>query len=328
MTKLMWVFLALVTLLGSAAPAVAAANSFHFVWWTDRPYLLVNQEQPAGARFEARQTSLASEGNTMRVVDPIVKGTEGTQLAERIGQEFEVRGATAATCKAIAVRPVRIAIVKGDVSEDDPADLVEWRSARARWMALELRPTSGDCSRSFYWARPSGGPSLTVVAGSKGVSSPALQAALEGTTMWKEAQREFASFDRVHRGGLEGGPNPPLRPGKWDSNEESAAFVRFAPPDGTPIVWQQVVAGEGCGDFIAGVTAIWLEAGGLLRLASPQDKRLEDTWQAGLLHPEIAVDVDGDGTLELVGPGVLYRSTAGVWRVSLWAPQLWVSDPC
>ena len=320
--------MAFVFSVSSASRAAAADNSVHFVWWTDRPYLLVNQEQPAGARFEARQTSFASEGNTMRVVDPIVKGTEGKQLAERIGQEFEVRGASAATCKAVAVRPVRIAIVKGDVSEDDPADLVESRSARARWMALELRPTSGDCSRSFYWARTSGGPPLTAVAGSKGASSPALQAALEGTTMWKEAQREFASFDRVHRGGLEGGPNPPLRPGKWDSNGESAEFVRFAPPDGTPIVWQQVVAGEGCGDFIAGVTVIWLEAGGLLRLASPQDERMDDTQQAGLLQPEIAVDVDGDGTLELVGPGVLYRSTAGVWRVRLWAPQLWVSDPC
>ena len=311
-----------------AGQAAAAGSSFHFVWWTDRPYLLVTQDKPAGVQFEARQASLAADGVTLQVVDPIVKGTEGKQLAERVGQEFEVRGSTQATCTAVAVRPVQIAIVIGEFYDLSPA-LVEMRTERAHWMALELRPKSADCSRNFYWARASGGPPLLVVPGVSSPHSPALQGAIEGTTMWRAAQREFETFDRNFGGGeSEGDPSRPLRKGRWDASAHVAAIVRFTPPSGMPVIWQMVTAGDGCGDFIAGMTAVWLEAGGLLRLASPQDKQMEDTQQSDSFRPEIAVDLDGDNTLELVGPAVLYKRTTDVWRVSLWAPKLFVSDPC
>ena len=328
MKKLMWVFLALVTLLGSAAPAAAADNSFHFVWWTDRPYLLVNQEQPAGARFEARQASLASDGVTMRIVDPIAKGTEGKALAAQLGQSFELRGSSQATCMAVAQRAVRISRVMGEVgSETSPSDFDAYTEG-GRWIALELQPAASDCSPNFFWARAGGGPPLTVVPGVRGGSSPALQTAIEGTTMWKEAQREYATFDR-NSGGEEGGdPNGPLRTGRWDAKGANAESVRFASALSAPITWQQVTAGDGCGDFIGGVMAVWVEEGGLLRLASQLDKGMEDAHHPAFWRPEVAVDIDGDGVLELIGPSILYRRSGPLWQVKLRAPMLYATDPC
>ena len=325
MKKLMWVFLALVTLLGSAAPAAAADNSVHFVWWADRPYLLVNQEQPAGARFEARQASFASDGFTMRVVDPIVKGTEGKALAAQMGQSFELRGSSQATCTAVAQRAVRISMLIGPDTLSSDVDVY---TEGGRWIALELQPTASDCSPNFFWARAAGGPPLTIVQGVRGGSSPALQTAIEGTTMWKVAQREYATFDR-NSGGEEGGdPNSPLRTGRWDAKGATAESVRFASALSAPITWQQVTAGEGCGDFIGGVMAVWVEEGGLLRLASPQDKGMEDAQRPAFWRPEIAVDIDGDGILELIGPGVLYRRSGQLWQVKMRAPVLYTGDPC
>ena len=74
--------------------------------------------------------------------------------------------------------------------------------------------------------------------------------------------------------------------------------------------------------------AVWVEEGGLLRLASPQDKGMEDAQRPEFWRPEIAVDIDGDGILELIGPGVLYRRSGQLWQVKMRAPILYTGDPC
>jgi hypothetical protein len=319
--------LALVFSLGSAAPAVAADNSVHFVWWTDRPYLLISQEQPVGVQYERRQTSLASDGVTLRVVDPIVKGTEGKALAAKVGQSFELRGSSQPTCLAVAQRAVRVSIINGDFGAVPEPSRVNDLTEGARWIALELRPADGGCNPSLYWARPAGGAPLTVVPGVETPTSPRLEDAIATTTMWKAAQKEFTNFDRQAGGEMQPTPNAPLRPGRWDASSGSVEVVRFSSSSQT-IMWHQVTAGDGCGDFIGGVIAIWAEVGGLLQLSSPQDKDLENPYHTQSWRPEVAVDLDGDGSLELIGPGVLYKRSGLIWRVQMHAPLLYTADPC
>ena len=59
----------------------------------------------------------------------------------------------------------------------------------------------------------------------------------------------------------------------------------------------------------------------------PKQSSCDDTLERPQ-PPSSAVDLDGDGKLELVGPDILYQQAGPIWRVGRTATRPWVGCGC
>ena len=82
------------------------------------------------------------------------------------------------------------------------------------------------------------------------------------------------------------------------------------------------VRGTGCADFLGELWTIWRD-----EQPAPVRWTADDTL-ARPQPPSSAVNLDGDGKLELVGPDILYQQAGPIWRVGRVAERPWVGCGC
>ena len=80
--------------------------------------------------------------------------------------------------------------------------------------------------------------------------------------------------------------------------------------------------GAGCADLLGELWTIWRD-----EQPAPVRWTADDTL-ARPQPPSSAVDLDGDGKLELVGPDILYQQAGPIWRVGRTATRPWVGCGC
>ena len=165
-------------------------------------------------------------------------------------------------------------------------------------------PVSGESCRGALWAHVADAAEPTPLAEAK--VEPALLAmalrSARGLKGWKARQGDYAQETSLPR------------PEQWDAYDGGAPQVRaFATPTGERLLWLSLRAGTGCGDFLGEFWALWQVQG---EGASAKLRLLSDDREPGrIVRPEMAVDVDGDGHIELIGVDGVLRAIGPTWRI-------------
>jgi hypothetical protein len=314
------------TLLDAASLPHLDDAQFRFVWWTDRPYLLLTQQLPASLALSAPRADVDPAASELRVVEAVAADSVPEALRGAASRTYDLYAAEGKRCSATAAGFVRIGIVQGYLTYGEmpevagPVDAAEYGqfvTDNARWLAIELTAAPGSsCARDAFWGRDAALASVTVTPSQPSTAAEPFDAALRQTAPWQALQREFASWDRE-----EGDSTTPLRTGRWDEGR-AEALVRFAPPGATPFAWQLAVGGTGCADFLGAMWTVWRE-----EPLGPVRWTGDDTLERPQ-PPRSAVDLDGDGRLELVGPDILYQQSGPLWRIGRTATRPWVGCGC
>ncbi len=171
--------------------------------------------------------------------------------------------------------------------------------------AVEVQAYQGDCAGAL-WGRAANLPSVAILARDATKAGALREASLDAlrkAKIFSAIARDFASEVAAPR------------PANWDQFGNAVTKVTSLEGSGVRIVATWAKAGEGCGGFYGEMIAIWLAVPApgetyALQLAS-------DPNAAGLVMPEVAADVDGDGVFELIGPGQLWRRAGATWRPAL-----------
>lgn len=100
----------------------------------------------------------------------------------------------------------------------------------------------------------------------------------------------------------------------WDAYEGAAPTIAaYAAENGERLLYVGLRAGNGCGDFYGEHVAVFAVrgqgSGAKLRLLS------DDRAPGRLLTPRLAMDVDADGKVELIGDDGIWRAVGPTWRV-------------
>ena len=314
------------TLLDAASLPHLDEAQFRFVWWTDRPYLLLTQQLPPNLKLASPRADVDPATSELRVVEAVAADSVPEAQRGAAAGSYDLFAADGKRCTAKAAGFVRIGIVQGYLTYEEmpkvagPVDANEYGqfvTDNARWLALELTAAPGSsCARDAFWGRDAALPAVTVSAGAKSMAPVAFDAALRQTKAWQGLQGEYASWDRE-----EGDTTTPLRTGRWDEGR-AEAFVRFSSTGVAPFAWHLAVGGTGCADFLGELWTIWRD-----EQPAPVRWTADDTL-ARPQPPSSAVDLDGDGKLELVGPDILYQQAGPIWRIGRTATRPWVGCGC
>lgn len=198
---------------------------------------------------------------------------------------------------------------KGEQGETKPSDSEirdeVWSLGQAGLQVVgHFVPVAGESCRGALWARVADAVDAPALADAK-VEPVLLAAALRaarGLPGWKSRQRDYAEATTLPR------------PEQWDAYDGGAPQVRaFATGTGERLLWLSLRAGTGCGDFLGEFWALWQVqgegAGAKMRLLS------DDREPGRIVRPEMAVDVDGDGRVELIGVDGVLRAIGPTWRI-------------
>lgn len=104
------------------------------------------------------------------------------------------------------------------------------------------------------------------------------------------------------------------RPAAWDAYDGGAPTIAaYKTGNGERLLYIGLRAGNGCGDFFGEHVAVFAvrgEGGGaVLRLLT------DDKAPGRTLTPRLAIDVDSDGKVELIGDDGVWRAVGPTWRV-------------
>jgi len=144
----------------------------------------------------------------------------------------------------------------------------------------------GKKCKDAKWARGQSLPAPKMIAPEKADEKLAQKALREFRKLpaWKKVQADYQSEDG--------------RKGNWDEYDNDKPEVKRL----GPLVYVTAQAGSGCGDFGGRLFGMWEVAGDKLIPRYKPD-------EYDFLNPMAAVDVDGDGVLEiLIDEGILRRS--------------------
>lgn len=200
--------------------------------------------------------------------------------------------------------------------DERAAEAWKMLGASERLILARVGDRTGTCGPSV-WARDAAAPEAPLVAAAAadaGLSRKAL-AAFRKLSGWARLQKDYAT-DAT-------GEKKP----DWMGYEESAPSVStFRMPDGRVVVTVTAAAGSGCGDFRGELWAAWElkgkgDSAALVLLSDEADP-------GGAFQPKAAVDVDGDGTIELLGLEQLFRMGGATLRLSIDAEPPSFDCPC
>lgn len=280
----------------SGAAKSLPLEAFAFVLQADGPAMVLSTEAPACAEGTARlrrgplaldcapATPLAKrwarwEGRKVRGLGG-VSGCEAVLEPPTILVRYTPHFGQTAAWRGMG----RGRVVEEAVAQSGPAD---------RFIVARFRDIKGDCS-GVKWAttraRPVPKPFARVPIDPK--LRAAAMAAYRGSNGWKKIQSAFLADGRASS-----------KSALWDSAEARQPTVRlFRAANGHAFVYVGRQTG-GCGDFGGAQWGIWTVRGERL---SPW-KRAPSA--EGYFEPLAAIDFDGDGNPELLGPREVLR-----WR--------------
>lgn len=172
-------------------------------------------------------------------------------------------------------------------------------------IAVQIRAYQGECA-GVLWGRASNLPPPDQLSRDATKAGALRESALE-------AMRKAAAFLAIQKDYTAEVEAP--RALTWDQHEHAVAQVTSLEGHGIRIVVTRATAGPGCGGFYGEMTAVWTATAGPAEFFTLQ--MASDPRAAGLVLPEVAADVDGDGVFELIAPGQIWRRAGAVWRPAL-----------
>jgi hypothetical protein len=312
-----------------AVPPIDPAD-FAFVANEGAFYVLL-RKGTGGMRARGRVKLLQADV-TSSAARRIVDADVDTTWRPWVGREVTLYGEAGVRCHGQVVHLVHLARVrphfgtlqtwKGE-GGTEPASQVRiaddvWHLGQpGLFVAGRVVPAAGSDCRGAFWARADDRPAVTPLPQSAPdplllrLGLPALRA-LAG---WADVQRDYADEVALPRAE------------HWDAYADATPkVVSFASPQGRRLFWLAGQAGDGCGDFYGAFWGLWevrgADAGLKLRLLS--DERAPGR----LVQPRTAVDLDGDGRLELIGHDALLQPAGATWRIGVSAEVPSLDCPC
>jgi hypothetical protein len=251
-------------------------------------------------------------------------------LARRSGRHVRLVGAAGVVCQGV-VGPLSIVGrfvphfgtrsdwegKNHDIGEPDAplsADEIAheaWNAVgNARVLAAEIISTTGDC-KSALFARAASLPAPAVIA-----AVPAPPALADKAVLALRRLPSYAAIEQNYRQSSSGGP------GRWEVEDGSTSVTLFRGKNAS-YVWVFAYGGEACSDFDAQMASLWkVEGEGS---AEPSFTLVHEGDSD--LSPDLATDIDGDGSPELIGhERILRRGHDGYAIDSLDVPSF--DCPC
>jgi hypothetical protein len=163
-------------------------------------------------------------------------------------------------------------------------------SVAGRVLAAEVISTTGDCKRALF-ARAASLPAPAIIA-----QQPAPHGLAGKAVDALRRLPSYATIEQNYRQSSSGGP------GRWEV-ENGSTDVTFFGGKNASYVWVSAQGGEVCSDFNAHLVALWkVEGEGTAR---PTFTLLHEGTED--LLPVGVTDIDGDGSVELIGHERLLR---------------------
>jgi len=294
----------------------------------DRAYVVLAQvTEDSWGRGAPSLVSVESPVVVRRDVDVVALPRA---LARRSGGSVRLVGASGVVCQGV-IGPMSIVGrfephfgtrqdwegKNHDIGEPDAPLPIEqvasqaWdESVAGRVLAAEVISTTGDCKRALY-ARAASLSAPAVIA-----ESPAPPALADKAVEALRRLPSYATVEQNYRQSSSGGP------GRWEIENGSTDVTFFRGKDAS-YVWVSAYGGEACSDFDAHMVALWkVEGAGTPR---PTFTLLHEGTDD--LLPVGVTDIDGDGSVELLGhERILRRGSDGYATDSLAVPSF--DCPC
>ncbi|MEY2982131.1 MAG: hypothetical protein RL562_2358 [Planctomycetota bacterium] len=303
---------------------------FAFVSHEDAPYVLLARGK-AGMRARGR-LKLHSADSYASASRRVLEADVAADWKPWLGRAVTLYGVRGKQCHGQVVQLVHLARVEphfgtrqswtGEMGSEPMtqpqiADDVWDLGQGGLFLAGRVVPAQGSDCRGVFWARADDRAAVTQLA--EATPDPQLLRlglpALRKLRGWSVVQKEYAEMV------------PLPRPEHWDRFEEAQPrVVTFRTADGRRLLWMHAVAGSGCGDFFGEFWALWEVQGegenARLRLLS------DDRDPGRAVPPRAAVDLDGDGKLELIGPDAVLQPAGPTWRPGTSAEVPSMDCPC
>ena len=248
--------------------------------------------------------------------DPVVVASTPRRLSSAaatwLGRRVRLYGATGALCEGVVgdvalvgrVSPHEATTARLQGRDDEAPPLSPAEVASEAWSiaaAADAVVLAGEVDavgcEGAVWAGPADvpAPAFVLSEAADAATEHRALAAFRALPSWAAVEDRYRTDVREDRAA------------RWDSHGESRPTVNvIALGDGSRFVIVTADVGGGCGDFGASATAVFREDARGLTLTGPP---AEESFV-----PTAAVDVDGDGALDLVLPTGVRRARGGAFE--------------
>jgi len=259
-------------------------------WW------LVLDHRPS-EQWRVGDPSLANTGDPGVVVleAEVDRATLPAQVLAWHGRQVQLLDREQPRCIGVVGRVALLGPLEPPIGfpGDDGAHMSEADLARTLWgmsapvLAARLELVSGDCSGST-WGRAADTPAPLIA---RGMAAPP-ELASSALAAFQQLQA-YAEIDQAYHGSDNNEDNDEDKAGPWENADGGSPDVSLFEDQasGAALVVVSVMAGSHCSEFLGQLTGVWRVVGDRLELLGVAED---------YVVPEAAVDLEGDGTPELL----------------------------